>query len=98
LLTPKISYSACIDADALQEVGKKTTGVKKTLSTWAKSQALAYWEAMDYDALKEFNFARDIPVGYYAAQLFLSQAHIALGFDRCHSFYVGAGMCSASCH
>ena len=72
-------------------MGRSTTGVKKMLSTWAKAQALDYWDNnMDFDALKTFSFTRTAPVSYYLAQVLLSQAHKALGFDRCHSFYVSA--------
>lgn len=64
--------------------------MQKTLSTWAKSEAAAYWDAYDYDALKEFSLTRSVPVTYYLARALLQVAHKKLGFDRCHSFYVAA--------
>ncbi|KAL7573873.1 hypothetical protein ACA910_012441 [Epithemia clementina (nom. ined.)] len=76
--------------EKLQEVAKSTTGIKKVLSTWAKSEALAYWESMEYNALKSFSLTRMLPVSYYAARVLLSKAHQALGFDRCVEFYVSA--------
>ena len=71
-------------------MAKASTGVKKTLSTWAKSQAAAYWDSMDYDALKEFSLTRSAPITYYMAKVLLRQAHKALGLDRCYALYVGA--------
>lgn len=79
-----------IDSDKLQEVAKASSGVQKTLSTWAKSEAASYWDSMDYDALKEFSLTRTVPVTYFLAKALLSVAHKKLGFDRCHSFYVSA--------
>jgi long-chain-fatty-acid--CoA ligase ACSBG len=60
------------------------------LSTWAKSEALAYWTSWEYDNTKEFSLERTLPIKYYLAKALLSVAHKKLGFDRCHSFYVGA--------
>jgi long-chain-fatty-acid--CoA ligase ACSBG len=76
--------------DKLQEVAKASSGVQKTLSTWAKSEAAAYWASYDFDALKEFSFTRTVPVTYYLAKTLLSVAHKKLGFDRCYAFYVSA--------
>ena len=70
--------------DKLQEVAKTSTGLKKMLSTWAKSQAAAHWES------KEFGSTTQSPFLYFLAQKLLHQAHVALGFDRCYNFYVAA--------
>ena len=73
------------------EVGKSTTGIKKLLSTWAKGEALAYWESVDHNKMKDFfNLNRDVPIPYYASKVLLGKAHEALGFDRCDQFYVSA--------
>lgn len=85
-----VSHSNLYVTEKMQEVAKQSTGAKKLIATWAKSEAAAYWEAMEYDALKEFSFTRTAPVGYYMSQVILSQVHHALGFDRCEGFYVSA--------
>lgn len=71
-------------------MAKTVTGVKKTLSTWAKGETAAYWDSMNYDGLKEFNLTRVAPVGYMISKVLFSAVHQKLGFDRCHNFYVGA--------
>ena len=87
----RISFRVCSRLlEKLQEVAKSTTGVKKMLSTWAKGEALAYWESMEFNALKSFSITRMMPLSYYAAKVLLSKAHQALGLDRCMQFYVSA--------
>jgi len=73
-------------ADKLQEVGKATKGIKKKLSTWAKGQAMAYWEGQEYNTDKPFHSH----FSWWLAQILLHKVHAALGFDRCEAFYVGA--------
>lgn len=70
--------------DKLQEVAKSSTGVKKMLSTWAKGKAMAHWES------EEFGSTKSSPFLYFLAQKLLHKAHVALGFDRCYLWYVGA--------
>jgi long-chain-fatty-acid--CoA ligase ACSBG len=70
--------------DKLQEVAKASTGLKKVLSTWAKATALKHWES------KEFGSKTGDALLYPLARKLLHKAHLALGFDRCKSFYVSA--------
>lgn len=70
--------------DKLQEVGRQTTGIKKVLSTWAKSQALEYWEGQEFGAKPSH------PLFLFLAKKLLHKAHVALGLDRCEAIYVGA--------
>jgi long-chain-fatty-acid--CoA ligase ACSBG len=70
--------------DKLQEVAKASTGIKKMLSTWAKGQAASHW------ASEEFGSETSSPFFYFLAKKLLNKAHIALGFDRCHAFFVSA--------
>jgi long-chain-fatty-acid--CoA ligase ACSBG len=70
--------------DKLQEVAKSSTGIKKTLSTWAKEQASDYWES------RQFGQHAQTPWFFFVAKSLLGKAHVALGFDRCYAFYVSA--------
>jgi long-chain-fatty-acid--CoA ligase ACSBG len=70
--------------DKLQEVAKASTGLKKTISTWAKGVALKHWES------KEFGSKSGDALLYPLARKLLHKAHLALGFDRCKAFYVSA--------
>jgi long-chain-fatty-acid--CoA ligase ACSBG len=72
------------NADKLQEVAKSSTGIKKILSTWAKSKAAEHW------ASEEFGSKSSSPFFYFLAKKLLHKAHLALGFDRCYAFYVSA--------
>jgi long-subunit acyl-CoA synthetase (AMP-forming) len=54
------------------------------LSTWAKSQALEYWES------REFGMQVHTPFLFSLARKLLGKAHVALGFDRCRAFFVSA--------
>lgn len=65
-------------------MAKASTGVKKMLSTWAKGKAAAYWES------EEFGSNTGQPFMMFLAKKLLHKAHLALGFDRCYSFYVSA--------
>ncbi|RHY71066.1 hypothetical protein DYB38_001641 [Aphanomyces astaci] len=66
-------------------IGRGTTGLKKTLVTWAKSVGAAKNEAA------QFGKGGGTPCGYTIAQrLILSKVRAALGFDRCQ------GMLSAA--
>ena len=70
--------------DKLQQVAKSSTGIKKMLSTWAKGQAGAHWDSL------EFGSKSSSPFLYFLAKKLLHKAHVALGFDRCYGFYVSA--------
>lgn len=68
----------------MQEVAKQSTGIKKMLSTWAKGQVGAYWEG------QEFGNPQYSSMFLFLAKMLISKVHVALGFDRCYGFYVGA--------
>uniref|UniRef100_A0A7S2Y6D0 AMP-dependent synthetase/ligase domain-containing protein n=1 Tax=Entomoneis paludosa TaxID=265537 RepID=A0A7S2Y6D0_9STRA len=70
--------------EKLQEVARSSTGLKKKLSTWAKKQAGAHWESLEYGSKTKS------PPFYFLAKKLLKKAHVALGFDRCYGFYVSA--------
>lgn len=70
--------------DKLQEVAKSSTGIKKILSTWAKSKAAEHWAAQEYGSKSTS------PFFYFLAKKLLHKAHLALGLDRCYAFYVSA--------
>ena len=70
--------------DKLQEVAKSSTGIKKILSTWAKSKAAEHWAAQEYGS------KATSPFFYFLAKKLLHKAHLALGLDRCYAFYVSA--------
>lgn len=70
--------------EKLQEVGRSTTGFKKTMSTWAKGKAAAHWASLEYGSTMKS------PVFYGLARKLLHKAHVALGFDRCRDFFVSA--------
>ena len=54
------------------------------LSTWAKAQALEYWES------REFGEQEHKPFLFFLARKLLHKAHVALGLDRCRAFFVSA--------
>jgi len=68
----------------MQEVAKANTGIKKQISTWAKSQAAAHWEA------NEMGSTTSSPCMYSLAAKLLAKVKVALGLDRCEAFFVGA--------
>jgi long-chain-fatty-acid--CoA ligase ACSBG len=70
--------------EKLQEVARSSTGITKTLSTWAKKQGAAHWDS------KEFGSKSGSPFFFFLAKKLLHKAHVKLGFDRCVGFYVGA--------
>lgn len=70
--------------DKLQEVGRATKGLKKTLSNWAKKQAIAHWASLEYGSKTKS------PATYFLAKKLLRKVHLALGLDQCHDFFVAA--------
>jgi len=72
----------------MQEVAKSSSDVQKMVSSWAKSEAAAYWDSMSFTGMREMNAVCSFPVGYYMAKFVLSLIHQKLGFDRCMEFYV----------
>jgi long-chain-fatty-acid--CoA ligase ACSBG len=73
--------------EKLQEIAQKTTGVKKTISTWAKSRATWHCNYAQYDS----SARGAVPWGYHLANyLVLSKIKEALGFNQCLAFYTAA--------
>jgi long-chain-fatty-acid--CoA ligase ACSBG len=68
----------------MQEAAKSTTGIKEMISTWAKGEAAAYWAAQEHGSKTQS------PLMYFLAKALLHKVKVALGFDRCESFLVGA--------
>ena len=71
-------------AEAMQAVGKKTTGVKKMLSTWAKQLGSQMHDAAQVGS------KRSNPIFGFLARKLLSKAKAALGLDKCRVFLSGA--------
>lgn len=72
-------------AEKMQAVGRQTTGVKKMLSTWAKSKGTAKTE------MAQFGHTGNSPSCYGCANsLVLSKIKQALGLDRCYFAVCGA--------
>lgn len=71
----------------MQEVAKSITGVKKTISTWSKSQAAAYHTSRQFQSLSS---ACSGPILYPIASAVLRTVHVSLGLDRCIAAFVGA--------
>merc|ERR1711966_145060 len=62
-------------AEALQAVGKKTTGVKKMISTWAKGQGKMIHAASQYKSKKSH------PMMGFLAKKILTKVKAAIGLD-----------------
>ena len=71
--------------EKMQEIGRSTTGVKKTIATWAKAKGLEY-------NMKRMNgSARPESVGFRLAnKLILTKIRDALGLTRCDLHLSGA--------
>jgi long-chain-fatty-acid--CoA ligase ACSBG len=73
--------------EKLQEIAQKTTGLKKSISTWAKSRASWHCNYAQYDSPCK----GALPWGYHIANhLVLSKIKEALGFTHCLAFYTAA--------
>ncbi|CAG7784884.1 unnamed protein product [Allacma fusca] len=71
--------------EKMQEVGRSTTGVKKTIATWAKSKAL------DYNMKRMRGVENPETFGFKIAnKLILSKIRDALGLTRCDILLSGA--------
>jgi long-chain-fatty-acid--CoA ligase ACSBG len=76
--------------EKLMEIAKSSTGIKKSLSTWAKAQALADWKSKEFDCAENAAVCGTSNMFLFLAKKLLHKAHVALGFDRCYAFYVAA--------
>lgn len=72
----------------MQAVAKEITGLKKTISTWAKSQALAHHDHSQFH--NKTTESCTASVFYPFAKKILHKVHVSLGLDRCIAAYVGA--------
>jgi len=71
-------------AEAMQAVGKKTTGLKKRMSTWAKGLG------SQMHAAAQVGSTRSNPVFGFIARVLLKKPKAALGLDECRVFLSGA--------
>lgn len=81
-------------AEALQAVGAKTTGLKKSVSSWAKAVMLASYRRRRADYQPEA-FEGLFQVAARAlretlAMALLRKVHAAIGLDACHFVFTGA--------
>lgn len=77
--------------EKLKEIGKSSTGLKKTLADWAKSKGSEHCE------MAQFGNSGGTPWGYGLANtLVLSKVKDALGLDQCHGFFTAAAPISLS--
>lgn len=73
--------------EKLLEIAQKTTGIKKTISTWAKSRGTVHCNNIQYDS----NNKGYLPWGYRLANYFiLRKIKEALGFNCCLGYYTAA--------
>merc|ERR1712190_301312 len=72
----------------MQAVAKETTGLKKKISTWAKSKAATYHENNQYHNKTETSSSGGM--SYRISKKILHKVHEALGLDNCIAAYVGA--------
>lgn len=72
----------------MQEVAKEITGLKKTVSAWAKGQALAHHEHAQFS--NQMSDSCTMSMFYPIAKKILHKVHVSLGLDRCIAAYVGA--------
>ncbi|CAK4110943.1 unnamed protein product [Aphanomyces euteiches] len=78
--------------EKMQEVGRSTTGLRKSLVTWAKSVGSTKVHQSVYGA------PGGEPCGFWLANsLIFSRVKEALGLDACKYFYAGAAPLSTEC-
>ena len=66
-------------------MGKKSSGLKKSIADWAKRVGTSHTQACQYNAI----YSK--PLGYYLAyHMVLKKVKEALGLDKCHGFYTSA--------
>ncbi|RQM31097.1 hypothetical protein B5M09_003854 [Aphanomyces astaci] len=71
--------------EKMSDVGRSTTGLKKSIATWAKSIG------SEKSRLSEYGNSGGVPCGFSIANaLVLSKVKDALGLDECKAFYSGA--------
>ncbi|XP_059490029.1 long-chain-fatty-acid--CoA ligase ACSBG2 [Neocloeon triangulifer] len=70
--------------EKMQDIGRQSTGIRKTLATWAKSKGLEY-------NINRMNGNNTPTWGYtFASFLVLKRVRKALGLDRCNLFVSAA--------
>jgi long-chain-fatty-acid--CoA ligase ACSBG len=71
--------------EKLKEIGKTSTGLKKTIADWAKSKGMEHCEML------QFGNSGSTPWGYGLANaVVLSKVKEALGLDQCNGFFTAA--------
>lgn len=77
--------------EKLKEIGKSSTGLKKTMANWAKGKGTEHCQ------MAQFGNSGSTPWGYGLAHtLVLSKIKDALGLDQCHGFFTAAAPISLS--
>ena len=77
--------------EKLKEIGKSSTGLKKTMADWAKGKGTEHCQ------MAQFGNSGSTPWGYGLAHtLVLSKIKDALGLDQCHGFFTAAAPISLS--
>ena len=77
--------------EKLKEIGRSSTGLKKTIADWAKSKGTEHCQ------MAQFGGSGSTPWGYGLAKtMVLSKIREALGFDQCLGFYTAAAPISLS--
>jgi len=71
--------------DKMQEIGRSVTGIKKSISTWAKQKGT------EKNQLAQYGRGGGAPCGYsFAKVVAFKKVKAALGFTQCNYFCVGA--------
>lgn len=70
--------------EKMQQVAKTITGLKKTISGWAKNKSTLHWESHQFGSKKKSPFC------YFIAKKILHKIHVTLGLDQCKGCYTGA--------
>jgi len=76
--------------EALMAIGRQTTGVKKTISTWAKSKGAARTELLQYPTTTETKHGGYPSMYGCANKIILSKIKGALGLDQCKVCFTAA--------
>lgn len=77
--------------EKLKEIGKSSTGMKKSIADWAKAKGSEHCE------MAQYGNSGSTPWGYSLANaLVLSKVKEALGLDKCEGFFTAAAPISIS--
>ena len=83
-------------AEALRAVGAKTTGVKKLISTWAKSVAKQKYDRLRADATDPDAGGLLGVIAEAVSGVILKKVHAAIGLDKAYFVFTGAAPIAVS--